>query len=85
MTKRPKSILVQIDGEQLVRLAELMPAIASWAADRGATTTTPADVVGLCIDLAHCQIFGRANEILDDQAERDETEGSALFPSPSVH
>ena len=61
--QRPPSIAVNISGKTLERLAELMPAVASWASDEfGEAATNPADVVALAINVLHSQAFGPALE-----------------------
>ena len=84
-TERPGRILVEVAGPSLQRLAELLPAVAAWAEAEGQPETSPADVVELAIASLHESVFTKAREIVREQSEAAETEGGALFPSPSVH
>ena len=72
---------MRIDGDSLLKLAELLPAVALWAQTEGEPQTSPADVVDLAIALMHKQVFDRATEMISDrlrdqfEAERERQRG----------
>lgn len=66
MTDKPDKIAVEIGGESLKRLAELLPAVAHQAEQAGVPPPSPADVVELALTYFHTAVFSRASDILAD-------------------
>ena len=75
-TKTPQRVLVQLEGDTLGMVAELMVPVTHSARASGYPDPSPADVVELSIRLMHANVFARAGDGLTD-AERESRTATA--------
>lgn len=85
MTDKPQALRVEIEGDTLQQLAELLPAVATFGAANGEPETSPVDVIALVVAALHVQVFTRAEEILAEKAAADEDKGRELWPTTALH
>ena len=77
MTERAKpSVTLEVSGDTLACLAELMPAAKKWAEFEGAPAPSPADVMALAVMWLHAEVFGQASRMIED-AERESRTATA--------
>ena len=71
--ERTRTVRVEMSDTTARQLAELVPAVAHWAAETGGEPRTgPGDVIALAIAVFHAQICERTHDMLAAaQAERE--------------
>lgn len=73
MTDSAKAVTVELSRDTVHEIAELLPAVAGWAATMGEERTGAGDVVALAVAMLHAQVFAQARQILADDGDEAAT------------